>query len=109
MLKRKTIRQFAALTICSAILMGALVFHVKYQVIAVKRNLLRVNRALLENAEAQQVLKAEWEYLNKSSRLKKLNQKYVGLQPVEMAQIASLRDFDNTERHDMKIMLASLN
>lgn len=109
MIKRQTLRRFSTITICTAILMAAMVFHIKYQVVGIKQNLFQVNKSLLESAESQQVLRAEWEYLNKSSRLKALNTKHVGLKPVAMAQVASLDDFEATSRQDMKVMLASLN
>lgn len=65
-------------------------FYVKYSVQNLKRDLAETQRQLLADKEAMHVLEAEWSYLNQPDRLKTLAEKYLKLQPIEVAQIRQL-------------------
>ncbi len=56
-----------------------ILFEIKFHVENVKRELMEVNRQLIEEEEALHVLQAEWSHLNQPARLAALAAKYLNL------------------------------
>jgi hypothetical protein len=75
-----------------AIAAGACLFVLKYEVKSMEEELARVNRETLANLEAVHVLKAEWSFLNRPSRLEDLGRRLLSLEPTDVAQNASIDD-----------------
>lgn len=92
MLKRPS---FLLLTL--AILVGIGLFRVKYEVIALEANHMRIKHEIKENKEAIHVLKAEFAHLTEPKRLQALCQKYLPeLKSVRSTQLMTLHDMTNT-------------
>jgi cell division protein FtsL len=65
------------------------VYQLKAQVEEREKELARVQRAIDEERETIQVLRAEWSYLNKPERLRRLATAKLELQPMGAKQVAS--------------------
>lgn len=59
--------------------MALILFHVKYRVINLEKDLKKVNQEVVSTQENIHVLKAEWGYLNRPDRIHKLSDKYLRL------------------------------
>ncbi len=75
-----------------AIAAGACLFVLKYEVKSMEEELARVNRETLGNLEAVHVLKAEWSFLNRPSRLEDLGRRLLSLEPTDVAQSTMIED-----------------
>jgi len=75
-----------------AIAAGACLFVLKYEVKSMEEELARINRDTLANLEAVHVLKAEWSYLNRPSRLEDLGRRLLALEPADVAQSTTIDD-----------------
>ena len=64
-------------------------YNLKAQVEEQEKELARIQRAIDEEREAIQVLRAEWSYLNRPERLRRLGATKLDLQPVGQKQMAS--------------------
>ena len=62
-------------------------FIMKNQVQALEKELNRINSDIQNDIKTIHILKAEWSHLNSPSRLKKLAEKHVLLNPVKAEQI----------------------
>ncbi len=71
---------------------SGILYQTSYKAQEQERELNRLNRAIVAEQEAIQVLKAEWAYLNDPSRLEKLAAEHLLMQPTGAAQIAHLSD-----------------
>jgi cell division protein FtsL len=70
---------------------GAVLFQTSYEVQELEEQLAAVNRKIVAEQEAIQVLKAEWSYLNDPTRLETLARTHLALRPTDARQfIASL-------------------
>lgn len=69
---------------------SGILYQTSYKAQEQERELSRLNRAIVAEQEAIQVLKAEWAYLNDPTRLEKLSAEHLLLQPTSAAQIATL-------------------
>jgi hypothetical protein len=67
-------------------------YMVKYRVQFLHERVEHAERSLREQKEAIHVLDAEWTYLNRPERLRRLSEKYLSLQPADPKQIAELDD-----------------
>ena len=65
-------------------------YHLKAQVEEQEKELARIQRAIEDEREAIQVLRAEWSYLNQPERLRRIAGARLELQPVSQRQLASL-------------------
>ena len=78
----------------AAVLLAALMayglYNMKYEVKGLEGRLTGLNRQLLEQDEAIQVLRAEWSYLNRPARLQRLAQRHLELAPVSVHGIEAL-------------------
>lgn len=71
---------------------GLGLFVLKYEVQAMEERLVSINRQTLRDFESIHVLKAEWNYLNRPSRLEDLASRLLSLGPVTALQSVSIRD-----------------
>lgn len=65
-------------------------FHVKHKVQNLKKDLVEINRQLMSDREVIHVLNAEWTYLNSPNRIRKLADKYLGM---EFAVASQLKEY----------------
>jgi len=68
-------------------------YNLKAQVEDQEKELARIQRAIEDEREAIQVLRAEWSYLNQPERLRRLGAAKLELQPVAQRQLASMERF----------------
>ena len=66
---------------------GYAVYHLKYEVARKERVLTQLNRQILADQEAIQVLKAEWSFLNQPQRIEEVARTHLGLEPLTVKQI----------------------
>ncbi|OYQ32402.1 hypothetical protein CHU95_16500 [Niveispirillum lacus] len=69
---------------------SGILYQTSYKAQEQEQELSRLNRAIVSEQEAIQVLKAEWAYLNDPTRLEKLSAEHLLLQATNAAQIANL-------------------
>lgn len=87
MIGKSTIVWIAVSCVASGVL-----YQTSYKAQEQERELARLNRAILAEQDAIQVLKAEWAYLNDPARLERLSAEHLMLQPTKAAQIVTLAD-----------------
>ena len=75
-----------------AMIAGAGLFVMKYQVQALEDRLVRINGDIAADQEAVHVLKAEWSYLNRPARLDDLGRRLLGLEPLTAQRIIRITD-----------------
>jgi hypothetical protein len=75
-----------------AMIAGAGLFVMKYQVQALEDRLARINAEIVADQEAVHVLKAEWSYLNRPARLDDLGRRLLKLEPITAARIIRITD-----------------
>lgn len=68
-------------------LVGFGMFVMKNQVQNLEHELAQINRNIQDDVKTIHVLKAEWSHLNNPSRLRKLANKHIALNPVQAEQI----------------------
>lgn len=78
----------ALLTLAGAA--GGALFHVSYEVRALKGELASLDRQILADRDDVYVLRAEWSYLNQPARLEELSRRHLGLAAVTADQIGTL-------------------
>lgn len=76
--------------IVAAILTGIGLFVVKYHERRLEEKLEGLNRQIVENQRATNILRVEWAHLGEVNRIEALNAKYIRLQPITMRQIGSI-------------------
>jgi cell division protein FtsL len=64
-------------------------YELKHEVQDLEDQLAEVHGEILRDQEAIQVLKAEWSYLNRPSRIAELADRYLELEPIDAKQIAT--------------------
>lgn len=87
MIGKSTIVWIAVSCVASGVL-----YQTSYKAQEQERELARLNRAILAEQDAIQVLRAEWAYLNDPARLERLSSEHLMLQPTKAAQIVTLAD-----------------
>jgi hypothetical protein len=71
--------------------LGALaVYLVKYQVQGVKKDVVALQYELQQERESLKLLQAEWAYLNRPDRLRKLASRYLTIEPYSAKQIVAV-------------------
>jgi cell division protein FtsL len=84
------IRPATAFWAAAVIGIGYVMFQMKYEVMHQEDQLARVNHQIAETREAIRVLKAEWSFLSRPSRLSALSQRYLHLVPIETAELGAI-------------------
>jgi cell division protein FtsL len=74
------------------VLVGIVLFHVKYQVMALEEDLARLNTATLREQNQIHVLEAEWSYLNSPSKLEEPAERLLHLQPSTSQQFTTVAE-----------------
>ncbi len=69
---------------------GFVVFETSYEVQELEEKLGSLNRKIMVEQEAIQVLKAEWSFLNDPTRLENLSREHLALQPTEARQFVAM-------------------
>lgn len=72
-------------------------YLVKYKVQDVAREVAVAEQELKKERDSVHLLGAEWAYLNRPERLKKLSQRYLELHPVSSAQFVSFQALPDLE------------
>lgn len=67
-------------------------FHIKHKVQSLKKDLLEVNREIMEDKEAIHVLEAEWTYLTRPDRIEKLAELH--LNNVQYTTALQMKDYE---------------
>jgi len=67
-----------------------MLYKVKYEVQTLKTQVAETSRELEQQRHALHVVAAEWAYLNRPDRLKKLADKYLGSSELTVGQIAEI-------------------
>lgn len=63
-------------------------FHVKFQVQNLKKDIVEIQKQIIQEKSEIKVLGAEWSYLNHPERLRKImNHYYPTLKPIDVAQL----------------------
>ena len=83
-------RQTTLITLLSVGMMTVALFYLKHEVTTLEEELELLNKTIVSDQEAIHVLRAEWSHLNETGRLRELAEKYLTLEPVRPAQIASV-------------------
>ncbi|QJE72269.1 hypothetical protein HHL28_03385 [Aerophototrophica crusticola] len=73
-----------------ACMASAILYQTSYEVQEQEEQLARLNRQIVAEQEAIQVLKAEWAYLNDPTRIERLVAEHMILQPTKSTQIVGL-------------------
>lgn len=76
--------------IVAAIFTGIGLFVVKYHERRLEERLEALNRQIVENQRATNILRVEWAHLGEVNRIEALNAKYIRLQPITMRQIGAI-------------------
>jgi cell division protein FtsL len=69
---------------------GVVLFQTSYEVQELEEQLASVNRKIVQEQEAIQILKAEWSFLNDPARLESLARAHLALKPTEARQFVAL-------------------
>jgi cell division protein FtsL len=77
-----------------AVLAGAALFRIKYEVRELEDRLAGLDRAVLGQQQALQVLNAEWAYLDRPQRIETLGARLLGMAPLRRDQIVRLDELD---------------
>ncbi len=77
------------------IFLGLGVFHIKYEVVAVKTKFSTTSKAIEKAQENIHILKAEWTHLNHPDRIERLARKYINFDTLTPQQVISFSDLKN--------------
>ncbi len=83
-------RQTTLITLLSVGVLTVALFYLEHEVTTLEEELELLNKTIVSDQEAIHVLRAEWSHLNDTGRLRELAEKYLALEPVRPAQIASV-------------------
>jgi hypothetical protein len=86
------IRLTTLIWLALASLAGIGLFHVKYRVQSLEKDLGQINRQILRDQEAIHVLGAEWSLLNEPARIADMSRRHLELTPFTAAQLARFSD-----------------
>lgn len=79
-------------SIAVALVLAAVLFHVKQEVRDLERELRLVNGAIVGHREAIQVLESEWSYLNQPERIAELAARHLDMGPIDTNRVIRLED-----------------
>ncbi|MGO1120200.1 cell division protein FtsL [Rhodovibrionaceae bacterium A322] len=81
------LRWLTPLWLIALAITAVVLFQVNAEVQEMEDDLAAVQRQIVKDKEALQVLSAEWSYLNRPSRIAELSQRHLELAPLEVGQI----------------------
>ncbi len=82
-----------------ALLIGFILFKVKYEVVEIEHQLADITRQIEQEKGNIHILKAEWSHLNEPQRLQKLAEKYLDIMPMKTEQISAIVNESSEERN----------
>jgi hypothetical protein len=85
-------RSFSFAAIILTALMSYGLYNMKYEVRRLEGRLAELQQNLVADQQAVKVLRAEWAYLNRPSRLQNLSGRHLDLQPIEVGQLTDLHE-----------------
>jgi len=89
------------LTLVAIILTGLMsygLYNMKYEVRRLEAELAGLQHKIATDRDGLQVLRAEWAYLNRPSRLQKLAASHLELAPITATQVGSLDDLPTRDK-----------
>lgn len=89
-------RKTTLLSIALIAMLVAGLYHLKQKVQGVERQLASVNRSIAQDRQAIHVLRAEWAYLVRPSRVARLSERHLKLERITPNQI---RAFEELPEH----------
>ncbi|MBS0272059.1 MAG: hypothetical protein JSR85_05375 [Proteobacteria bacterium] len=84
-------RRYTTLFFFLALVIGFILFKVKYEVVEIEEKISQTLRKMKRERETIHILKAEWSHLNEPQRLQKLAEKFLDIRPMKAEQIANIR------------------
>jgi cell division protein FtsL len=84
------IRPSTAFWMVTVVAVGYGMFQVKYEVMQLEEQLVKVNHQIAASREAIHVLNAEWSFLTQPTRLAELAKRHLNLAPIATAQLGRL-------------------
>jgi hypothetical protein len=97
-------------TLVGLVIVGVCVSRVKYEVVSLRKKLVKVNAEMEQSTDDLNVFRAEWGYLNQPEKLKELCNKHLkSMIPVENCRIVSYQEIVNGELEENKINEDSVN
>jgi len=72
------------------IAVGYAMFQVKFEVMQQEETLARLTKEIADSREQNRIIDAEWSYLTRPDRVKRLAARYLNLAPITAAQIGEL-------------------
>lgn len=90
-------RQTTLLFLLLAGILSVALFSIKYQVQDMEEELVRLNRAIINERQSIHVLKAEWSHLNNPERLAILARRYLGMKPLDPARMINFQGFERLD------------
>jgi len=105
--------RLAFIFLAASVAMGYGVYKVKYEVRELKERAGDLQAQIKDDQEAIGVLKVEWAYLTRPTRLEELSKRYLELGAVKPEQIVPMQDIDvalapREEKTDARQKLASV-
>lgn len=88
-------RQAAVLCGLLTVALAVVLMAIKYQVQAYEEELAHLNDRIVQEKQTIQILKAEFSYRTEPDRLRGLATQYLGLVPIEPAQLATFAGLDD--------------
>ncbi|MBI1776968.1 MAG: hypothetical protein HYR63_16645 [Proteobacteria bacterium] len=101
------IRRSTLIWLTLAALLGFGLYQIKYEVQSQEERFTRINKQIVENQEAIQVLTAEWSFLNRPDRLAEMARRYLEMSPVVPAQFAQIANLPDREAMAAAAVLAA--
>lgn len=83
-------RRYTTLFFFLALVIGFVLFKVKYEVVEIEEKISQILRQMKRERETIHILKAEWSHLNEPQRLQKLAEKFLDIRPMKAEQIATM-------------------
>lgn len=81
---------FAAIWVCVIVVASFVLYRVKYEVQALKAQIVQVSLEMEQERELLHVEAAEWSYLNRPENIRKLADKYLDGKNVTVEQVAEV-------------------
>ncbi|MBY0500724.1 MAG: hypothetical protein K2P93_01815 [Alphaproteobacteria bacterium] len=92
-------RQSTLLFVFLALIVGFVLFKVKYEVVEIEQKLAHAQHQIDRELENIHILRAEWSHLNEPQRLQKLAAKYLDILPMKTDQVVAVVGTSENKDH----------